>query len=169
MATDLLGPLGEPPNALPARDGAFDDTQGDRPPLNLQRLRPDAVAANRALRKVAILEHCRPYDSFDRDQPGPSLDSPAPLGTEPEAGDEDDAEMGATSRTPGATDGEYGETESLRPTTTKTSEWASPHQTGNSQRAPQAGRASVRRTTLRIANTQQNCKSSCGVRDLREE
>jgi hypothetical protein len=44
----------------------------------------------RALKKVAILEHCRPYDSVDRDRPRPPLESPAPLGTEPEACDEDD-------------------------------------------------------------------------------
>ncbi len=92
--TGLLGPLGEPPNALQARDGAPDDTRGDRPPLNLLRLRLDVVAVNRALRKVAILEHCRPYDSVDWDRPGPPLDSPAPLGAEPEAGDENVTEMG---------------------------------------------------------------------------
>ncbi len=62
--TGLLVPLGELPNALPARDGAPDDTRGDRPPLNLLRLRPedscsDEVAVNRALTKVAILRHCR--------------------------------------------------------------------------------------------------------------
>ncbi len=61
--TGLLDPFGEPPNALPARDGVPDDTQGDRPPLNLLRLRPDAVAVNRTLKKVAILEHCLSYDS----------------------------------------------------------------------------------------------------------
>jgi ribonuclease HI len=109
--TGLLGPLGEPPNALPARDGALDDAQGERPPLNLLRLRPDAVAVNRALKKVAILEHCRPYDSVDRDRPSPPLDSPAPLGTETEAGDEDDAEMGTSSRADGTTVGERAESE----------------------------------------------------------
>ncbi len=31
--------------------------------MNLLKLRPDAVAVNRALRKVAILERCQPYDS----------------------------------------------------------------------------------------------------------
>ena len=109
--TGLLAPLGEPQNALPARDGAPADTQGDRPPLNLLRLRPDAVAVNRALKKVAILEHCRPYDAVDRDRPGSPLDSPTPLGAEPEAGDEDDAEMGTSSRADGTTDGEHGESE----------------------------------------------------------
>ncbi len=56
-----------------------------------------------------ILEHCRPSKSFDRDRPGPSLDSPAPLGTEPEAAGEDDAEMGISSRAYGSTDQEHGE------------------------------------------------------------
>ncbi len=50
-----------------------------------------------------ILEHFRPYNSVDSDQPSYPLHSPAPLGTKvlkPEASGEDDAEMGATSRAP---------------------------------------------------------------------
>ncbi len=109
--TGLLGLLGEPPNGLPVHDGAPDDTQGDRPPLKLLRLRPDAVAVNLALKKLAILRHYRPYDSVDRDQPGPPLDSPTPMGIEPEAGDEDDAEVGTSSRADGTIDGEHAQSE----------------------------------------------------------
>jgi hypothetical protein len=136
--TGLLDPLGEPPNASPACDGAPDGTLGDRPPLNLLRLRSDAVAVNRALKKVAILVHCLLYDSIDRDRPAPPRDLPTPLGTEPEAGDEDDAEMGIPSRAQ-----PMESMQSLSPTTTKTSKWASPHQTG---RLPTftCGRQSIR-------------------------
>ncbi len=79
--------------------------------------RQDAISKHSAafschsLKKVAILEHCIPYDSVDRNWPGPSLDSRAPLSIEPEAGAEDDAEMGTTSRSFGATDREHTESE----------------------------------------------------------
>ncbi len=109
--TDLLDPLGEPSNSLPDLGRAADDTQGSRPTLNLLRLRPNAVAVNRALRKVAILQHCRPYDSVDRDQPDHLLDTPAPLDTEPEDSGEDDAERGATSLAYATTDRELAESE----------------------------------------------------------
>ncbi len=33
------------------------------------RLRPDAVAVNYELKKIAILEHCLPYDNVEEDGP----------------------------------------------------------------------------------------------------
>jgi hypothetical protein len=42
---------------------------GDHPAPNLLRLRPDAVAVNHELKKIAILEHCRPYDSVNEGRP----------------------------------------------------------------------------------------------------
>ena len=37
----------------------------------LLNLRPDAIAVNHSLKKIAILEHCRPYDGIDQDQDRP--------------------------------------------------------------------------------------------------
>ena len=48
---------------------------------NLLNLRPDAVAIHYRLKKIAILEHCRPYDGTDREhmvRPSPLLSNPAP-------------------------------------------------------------------------------------------
>ncbi len=45
-------------------------------------LRPDAVAANHVLKKIAILRHCRPHDSVDWDHTSPPKGSPATLDSE---------------------------------------------------------------------------------------
>ena len=42
---------------------------GDNTEPNLLRLRPDAVAVNHELKKIAILDHCRPYDNVEEDGP----------------------------------------------------------------------------------------------------
>jgi hypothetical protein len=96
--TDLLGPPGEPPKALPALDGAPIDAQGSRSTLNLMRLRPGRIAIIHALKDIAILHHNRYVCSVNRDQTGPNLDSIAPLGSELGAGREDDAETGSNGR-----------------------------------------------------------------------
>ncbi len=74
-ATNLLGLLVEASTALRTMGGAT-ERQGSRSTSNLLRLRPDAVAVNRALKNVAILEHCRPHDIVDRGPPDPPQDSP---------------------------------------------------------------------------------------------
>ena len=45
-------------------------------PRNLWLWRPDAVAVNEAQRKIAILEHCRPFDGDDVEMVGTSQPDP---------------------------------------------------------------------------------------------
>ncbi len=48
---------------------AIASQSGDNTVPNLLLLRPDAVAVNHELKKIAILEHCRQYDSVEGDRP----------------------------------------------------------------------------------------------------
>jgi hypothetical protein len=50
------------------------------------RLRPDAVAMSPALKKIAILEQCRPYDQVDwvRPESLPRPSAPLPEDEEPD-------------------------------------------------------------------------------------
>ena len=66
---------------------------GDNAAPNLLRLRPDAVAVNHELKKIAILEHCRPYDSVEEDGSSrPSRPPIIPLEGEDVRGEKPDAE-----------------------------------------------------------------------------
>ncbi len=50
----------------PAVEGtSTGNKQAEQPVRNQLRLRPDAVAVNHVLKKIAILEHCRPFDRDD--------------------------------------------------------------------------------------------------------
>jgi len=50
----------------PAVEGtSAGDQQAEERVRNQLRLRPDAVAVNQVLKKIAILEHCRPFDRDD--------------------------------------------------------------------------------------------------------
>ena len=66
---------------------------GDNTGPNLLRLRPDAVAVNHELKKIAILEHCRPHDNVEEDGPSrPSRPPIFPLEGEDVSGEEPDVE-----------------------------------------------------------------------------
>ncbi len=82
--TGLMGSVDEASTTLQAMGGAA-ESQGGQSMSNIFRVRPDAVAVNRALEQVAILEHCRPHDTVDRSPPDPPQDSPVTLDSEQEA------------------------------------------------------------------------------------
>ncbi len=69
------------------------------------------VAVDYAIKKSAIPEDCRPYDSADNDRSDPRVVSPVRLGSKLEADVEDDAEIGAMSLGSGATDRENTDSE----------------------------------------------------------
>jgi len=90
--TGLLGAqnrLGEGSAAITAMASQSGGNAGP----NLLRLRPDAVAVNHELKKIAILEHCRPYDNVEEDGPSrPSRPPIFPLEGEDVSGEEPDVE-----------------------------------------------------------------------------
>jgi hypothetical protein len=102
-ATGLLGPLDETSTTLRAMSGAA-KRQGGRSTTNLLRLRPDAVAVNRALKNIAMLAHCRPHDTVDRGPPDPPQDSPVTLDSEKEASGTGNAEAEVVKLESGAAD-----------------------------------------------------------------
>ena len=61
----------------------------------LLNLRPDAIAVNPSLKKIAILEHCRPYDGMDRDRPVASQPLPGSGDRDTDSGVEDDGQTRA--------------------------------------------------------------------------
>jgi hypothetical protein len=66
----------------PAVEGTLTgDQQAEQRVRNQLRLRPDAVAVNQVLKKIAILEHCRPFDRDDCVRPELQ---PRPPGLPPE-------------------------------------------------------------------------------------
>ncbi len=70
------------------------DQQAEQRVRNQLRLRPDAVAVNQVLKKIAILEHCRPFDRGDCARPE-SHPRPPGLPPEEEVSDEELSGPGA--------------------------------------------------------------------------
>ena len=66
--------------------------QGEPDPQNLWRWRPDAVAINETLRKIAILEHSRPFEGENKESRGAENGS--------QAGGERDNHGGEAAREP---------------------------------------------------------------------
>jgi len=58
----------------------------------LLNLRPDAIAVNPSLKRIAILEHSRPYDGMDRDRPVASQPLPGSGDRDTDSGVEDDGQ-----------------------------------------------------------------------------
>ena len=82
--------LGSDVGALEQRAGVGEhslpglmDHGGSLGSADLYNLRPDTVAVHHGLKKIAILEHCRPYDGADREQPDTPLDPTPSPGEEP--------------------------------------------------------------------------------------
>ncbi len=158
-ATGLLGPLDKTSTTLRAMGGAA-ERQGGRSTSNLLRLRPDApvtVAVNRVLKKVAILEHCRPHDTVDRGPPDPPQDSLVTLDSEQEASGTGNVEAEVVNLEPGLL---LEKRRSLSPIPAMSSKRTRTGESG--MRVPATGSASARRTSAKRKNIWSLHKPSAG-------